>query len=97
MKTMFRKGDLVEVTAVSTDNSHNTTCAGIFMGENEDYPGLYGVDFEGYAQYAGFHRLDGRLPRHTGWWININQIVKVIKPVTREKTGFGKFINKIEN
>lgn len=61
------------------------------------YDSLFGIDFSGdkaALEKHGFnlHDLDARLPDSNGYWISSH----LFKLTERQKTGFGRFISRIE-
>lgn len=94
----FKIGDIVEV--------HGRQDAINFTGQKGkiiiDYRSLmggyvieaqWGVDFHGFYEDSSLHNLDGLLPYRTGYWVK----EKLLTLAERKKTGFGKFISRVES
>lgn len=103
---MFKPGDIVEVNGTQDALAFNKAIGVVVCTYPLDEGDLIGVDFlntdirlitGSYFTISNpiesFHDLQGALSTKSGYWV----IKKFLKLHKREKTGFGKFIEKIED
>ena len=96
MSINFKIGDFVKVTG-DVDGITFTGQKGKIVSTIPMEP-TWGVDFSEDREFCDkhefyLHNLKGRLGGNTGYYIYTFSM----EPAIREKTGFGKFIERIEN